>query len=153
VADNVRPLEPKMTHEQSTVGGVLDKADRARDMAAARAADAMIPKHAVMIREGWLIQQRHEPTGEVARVNQHHRLSFSSDFILKLNVPKRCPIHLVQFHHDAPPFIISLSDHIPIVRKIMFQLIRLNGPEARSQKVLARFLLTPHRAQPLAALR
>ena len=42
VADDVRPLDPEVTHQRPTVGGLLREADRTHYRAAARAADAMV---------------------------------------------------------------------------------------------------------------
>lgn len=91
VADDVCPLDPEVTHQRPTVGGVLREVDRTRDMPAARAADAMVPEHAVVIREGWLSQQRREPIGKVSRMNQHHRLPGSPNFVLKFNALEEGP--------------------------------------------------------------
>jgi hypothetical protein len=84
------------------VGSLLREAERTRDTAAARAADAMVYENAVMVREGWLSQQRHEPIGKVSRMNQHNRFPGSPNLVLKLNALEGCPIHTPLFHDLSP---------------------------------------------------
>jgi hypothetical protein len=102
VADDVRALDSEVAHQRLTVGGLLREADRPRERAAARAADAMVAEHAVMLGEGWLIQQRREPIGKVSRMNQHHRLPGSPNLVLKFDALEGCPIH-APLCHDLPP--------------------------------------------------
>jgi hypothetical protein len=49
--------------------------------------------------------------------------------------------------------LASLPHHVPIVLDVVRQAMRLDRAEASFLKILPRFLLAPHGAQTLAALR
>jgi len=93
VADDVRPLDPEVTHQRATVGRLLREADRASDAAAARASGTMVCERAVMARERRLVQQRREPIREISRMNQHDRLPGSSDLVLEFKALEGSSIH------------------------------------------------------------
>jgi hypothetical protein len=109
VADDMRPLDPEVTHQRPTVSGVVREADRTHDMATARAADAMVAEHAAMIGEGPLIQQRREPIGKVSRVDQHNRFPGSLYLVLNFDALEGCPIHAPLFHDPASVTISLLT--------------------------------------------
>jgi hypothetical protein len=87
VADDVGLLDAEVAHERVAVGRLLSDADGAGDPAAAGVADAVVADQAVAAGQRRLPQQRPEPLGTDARVDQHDRLTAPPDLVLELDAP------------------------------------------------------------------
>ena len=90
-----------------------------------------------MLREGWLIQQRREPIGKVSRMNQHHRLPGSPDFVLKFNGLEEGPIHSPRFHDPPPLRSVCMSRALTPALTGRGERVRASGPVQREVRVRA----------------
>jgi hypothetical protein len=100
VADDVRPRDPKIVHQRTTVRSLLRNTERTRHTATARIASAMVMHHTISVGEGRILQEGFEKVGADAGMHQHDRLAGSLDFVLKFNALESCPIHVF---HTVPP--------------------------------------------------
>lgn len=84
MTDDVRPLDPEMTHEKPAVLGMVGHGYRPLDRAAAPEPGAVVAEQAVVLRKGWLLEQRLGPRRAHPPVDQRDRLSRSSKLVLQL---------------------------------------------------------------------
>jgi hypothetical protein len=104
MADNMRPLDPKATHERPAVRCLLRDADRSRQTTAARVANAVIAERAVTLGKRGLFQQWLEPVREDARMYEYHPFPTPPYFVLKFDAFEGCPVHARLFHKQQSPY-------------------------------------------------
>jgi chorismate-pyruvate lyase len=94
VTNNVCPRNAEMLHQESAVRHLLREAHRTCNTGAAGTAHTVVMHEAIPADESRLLQQRREPIGEDAGMNEHHRLAVSTELVVKLNAVEYRPIHL-----------------------------------------------------------
>jgi hypothetical protein len=96
VANDVRPGDPELTHEQPAVLCVERHGDRTVDRAAASEPGAVVAEHAIPVRESRLVQKRLGPRRSDPPVDQHDGVAGAPKLVLQLEAVDRPTFHLIE---------------------------------------------------------
>lgn len=94
VTHDMSPGDPEMLHQEPAVRRLPREAHRTDDAAAAGTARTVVMHEAIPADESRLSEQRREPVGEDAGMNEQHRLPVSMKLVLKFYVVEYRSIHL-----------------------------------------------------------